>query len=259
MRTPIRKRPVSVVVTALAMLAAGCTSTEFSTSTEGNAGFLTIAFEIPEDQVASAVSGPNFSVRVDAGDQTIRITDAWLVLDDMEMRLSGGECVDSDMSDDGDDCFEAFLEPDVLRMPVNSQRIELGTIAIPAGTYDQLQFDLYPLQEDDEQLLANPETQFEVGASVSLIGSIEGPDGEGGTTTRPFDPALFGPDGTVEIPASGGLTIVAGERATVTIIADVASWFQGTDGGLIDPVDAQTDEELASVVRSNILESFSLR
>lgn len=235
------------------LLSAGCTSFESSTSTRGDIAVVEVRMQLPSGQVGTSRQAPDFAVRLDEGERTLVVTEAYLVWDDMEFRQSGGECVVSETADDGDDCTEVFVEPRPQQLPTQTGELLLGSVALPPGTYSALQFALHPVQADETGLQGG-QGKFEEGSSVSLIGSFR----EGDATTQ-FDPALFGPEGTVELSFGGGLTVEGGDRRTVTITVDLGGWFRDAEGRLIHPGDAQDDETAAALVRDRILQSFSLQ
>lgn len=241
------------LVAAGALLAAGCTSFESSTRTGGDIAVVEVRMQLPSGQIGTSRQAPDFAVQVDEGEQRLVVTEAHLVWDDLEFRRTGGECVVSDGADDGDDCTEVFVRPQVQQLPVQTGELLLGSVALPPGRYDRLQFRLHPVQADEPDLQGGL-AQLEEGSSVSLVGSFR----EGDSTTD-FDPALFGPEGRVELSLGGGFTVEGGDRRTVAITVDLGGWFRDAEGRLIHPGEAQDDETAAARVRDRILQSFSVQ
>lgn len=205
---------------------------------------------------ASAAPAPSLNVTVD-DDQgnSLNLGEVLIVLDQVEFRRASGEgCVPSDdpEEDDGDACAEVVVEPTILELPVDQGIMTAANIAVEAGTYEALEFDVHVVTEEDANVIS--QVPALLGGSVQVRGSFN--DGSGGTALG--DSAVFAPEERMVLELDDPIELDDGVSGTVTLTVDVESWFL-IDGALVRPDEAAQDTSLSRQVSENILDSFSLR
>lgn len=251
MNVTSRPKLFVLVAAAAALVAGACSSVEISRPSGGPA-IVNVFLQVPEGQTVSTNADGSFSIRVGDGTRELTVSSAQFIWDDVEFARVGGECTVSNTADDGDDCSERFVEPQLQSLPVNEspESTPLFTALLEPGVYERLQFALHQAEEGELEFLNEG---FSPGTSVNVVGSLETADGSSTVD------ALFGPSGTVEVFLPTELTLQADQSVSLTLVVDVGSWFVAEDGtSVIDPNEATASASLAETVRQNIRESFSL-
>jgi len=194
-------------------------------------------------------------ITISANGHTLVMQSAAVVLREIEFErveeLTGcgddeGEVEGSD--DDGCEEFEAG--PLLLPLPLDGTVDDQLAVNVPAGLYDEMEFDIHKLGDDPADLafLAEPGNDIYDGISVRVTGTWDGVD-----FTYSADI-----DVEVEMDFSPPIEVVAGETYNVTLAVDVASWFY--DGvNLTDPNSALTGQPNEELVENRIeasIESF---
>ena len=250
-----RRLPGLVGVTLLAALLLGaCSSGELRiTPPDDQPANFSLFAEVPGDQVTTSTS-PAFAVVVDDGANTLRISEARVVVNQVEFGRDSGECVDSNNLNDGDACSEVQQDPSlpsIITLPVEQQAVNLTPqpIGVEPGNYDRLELDLHPVTNQDGSIIAQG---FRPGSSVRIRGTINGQ----ALTDESGAAIQFGPEASLELSLGDSFPLAEGENGAITLVVDVASWFRDGDGSVIDPRDAAADPELKAVVEQNIIESM---
>jgi hypothetical protein len=169
-----------------------------------------------------------------------------------------GEHGDDDGDDDGengdghDDGCESFnAGPFLLDLPLGAGVERVFSVAIDPGTFDKLKFKIHTPtensadQRDIDFLLAHPEF---AGVSIRATGTFNG---------APF--ATFTSDVTARQKILLDPPIVVEGATTnvdVTIRVDIATWFRGEDGNLVNPETALAGGVNEQLVEHNIKGSF---
>jgi hypothetical protein len=127
---------------------------------------------------------------------------------------------------------------------------QILSIQVPAGSYDELEFEIDVLDDDDsrEEALAaaNPDM---AGVSIRVEGTY---NGEAfvytGTVEAEQELDLFPP-----------LEVLEDDPAlNLTLTLDVGTWFTDGQGNLIDPRTANRDEPNEELVEDNIEASLEI-
>jgi hypothetical protein len=263
-RSTVRRRLGALFAAGLAAASVACNDSsspaaarDVSLSFATSAGVATVAGQTSSEAVPE-VDGA-FTVR-DAT-HTLTITRAAVVLSELELATTTTPCgSDDDAGDDhgdhsgndhadgrhGDHCAELELGPLLVDLPVDSSVSTVLTLAIPAGTYAQLEAKLRPVRDDDESArafrAAHPEL---VGASVRVEGTFDG---------APFV-YTGAPRAHLELEFDPPLE-VNGDGTNITVHVALDRWFTGADGAIIDPATAAPGGSNAAVVAGNILRAF---
>ena len=171
-------------------------------------------------------------ISVEGGGNTIVIDQVRLVLGEIELELASADCSDSGhgsgsgVSGNGNDCPEIELDPVLIDVPLaGTATLDLGVL-VPAGSYRELEFKVEKADDDTgpeaEFLRAHPEFR---GVSIRVDGTFNG---------QPFTfrSAL---EAEIEAEFNRPLVVSAAEPLNLTVSVDVASWFKGAGGTVLDP------------------------
>ncbi len=237
--TPGALVPAVVLVAGLAL--AGCGDDGGPTaaapvSIRFSAGAATGAFRLfggggPTELVITGTNG------------TLRITDIRVIVDEFELERT--ETVDCDIEPEPPGCadFEQrFLFVDVP--VVGEQPVTVATSAIPAGTYEGLEFEVEDLETDAD----DPEDAADAALAQALLTTIRQtfPDWPAkasmvvvgtftptGGTARAFR-VYFEAEIEVELPFLTPLAVVEGVSESFRIELSPQLWFRNADGTVRD-------------------------
>ncbi len=246
-RSPLRFAALALT----AVLAASACSSFESRITNPNEGepLFDVFFQIPETQAANR--SPNFAVQLD-DDQgnSLNITGGQLVIREMELGRTTGECVENEdpSSDDGDACHEITVAPQLLAPPVDRGEVRIvSALPVEAGAYDRLEFDLHVATAQDQQIVgSNPQL---VGESVLVRGSFNGSSFA----------ATFNPDLSLSLPFATTVQAEPGATSRITLVVDLADWLRRDDGSLIDPTQVEDGSPTDEAIDARIENSFSVQ
>lgn len=245
------------------LLLAAIVSCDNGTGPDGPAN-LTVAFATapattaaasPPSSAEGAWSAANVTATGTNG--TLTITDIWVVVDKFKLEGADDAClpVDDDDEDDDelDDCEEFEAPPALVSIPVDGGALDVITATVPVGTYTKLEWeiediDLDDVDEDEDELsdvAGAIETEFGPGvwpaeASMAVMGTFD--DGE---TVTPFI-TFFDAEIEVELGLVPPLAMTeAGASRELTIVLAPATWFQLSDGTVMDL--SQFDDQVAEL------------
>lgn len=246
-------------VAAAALLAACSDGT--APNAEG-ADEVSLSFSTSESSAVSAdVSGAvsaGAEIRVAIGADSLVIRRAQVVLEEIEFESEDHSCrrrmAAAGVDTTGDDSqhrrrhcdgFEVEFGPIVADLPTGSGVNKNVTLRVPPGLYDELKFEIEPLDDhggrsDDRYGRPGPRD-----ASIRVEGTFNG---------EPFV-YLSALEAEVELDFRPPLVVRPG-GFNVTIRVDVAGWFTDDDGQLIDPSTANAGGPNKALVERNILASL---
>jgi hypothetical protein len=155
-RQPLRGVPL---VAALALTAAGC---GLGTDVEGPAN-VSLNFRVrglePVPAAAAAPGGPALvagpPMAIDGTNGSLTINEIRLIVDEVELHLADDSCDDDGFDGSGsddfdDDCDEFEAPPRFVDLPLDGEPIEAVRATIPPGTYDEIEFEIEDLDDDDD-------------------------------------------------------------------------------------------------------------
>lgn len=173
----------------------------------------------------------------------------------------GGDEGEGEHGDDGDDdgengdghddgCESFNAGPFLLDLPLGAGVERVFSVAIDPGTFDKLKFKIHKPDEnstdqrDIDFLLAHPDF---AGVSIRGTGTFNGTPFTFTTDLTAKQKIQLDPPIVVE-----GVTT----NVDVTIRVDIATWFRGEDGNLVDPATAAAGGANEQLVEHNIKGSF---
>jgi hypothetical protein len=241
------------------LLAAACTD---GTAPESGTDQVSLSFSTGGTTTASTqISGDaaaSGEIRIGAGNNELVITRAQVVLEEIEfesedhscrrrMAAAGADTVALDTARLRQYCdgFEVEFGPVVIDLPTGQGPVQGVTLRVPPGRYDELKFEIEPLDDhggrsDDRYGRPGPR-----GASIRVEGTFNG---------QPFV-YLSALEAEVELHFRPALVITPG-GFNVNIRVDVSEWFTASDGRLIDPSSANAGGPNQATVEANILASL---
>ena len=234
MRIPVVHR-LALVLLALALL--GC-----SDDSDMGEVRLQLASLDAASTTASAEAG---QVVTNAGDDEIVLDQVGLVL--RKVRLEGPSIESCPEDGEGDSgCGEPEFGPALFELPLEEGAEGVLNALVPVGSYTGLKFQLHRptnANEDADFVAEHPDYDD---ISIRVVGSYNGTPFTFASDLTEVEDVDFG--GPLDVETEGTLPL--------TLLVQVADWFAGEDGGLLNPADANDGGPLESVVERQILESF---
>jgi len=181
------------------------------------------------------------------GQNKLVITRAELVLREIEMERINDDACDS-LAVDHDSCEKFETGPILLDLPLDGSVEQVFVIEPDTGTYDEIEFDLHKVSNDDPEDAEFRATYPDmVGKSIRIQGSYNG---------QPF---TYENDINDEQEYDLVPPLVVDEMTTnvnVTISIDIDAWFRDAAGNLVNPQSANKGCANESLVNENIKHSF---
>jgi len=147
-------------------------------------------------------------------------------------------------SEDGDDCPAVRLDPMLLEPPVDSTAEAVLSVDLPEGTYEEMKLQIHkPSDNQADAVFLAGHPEFD-GLSIRVTGTFNGDD-------FTFESAITA---VVEIELETPVVVDASTPTAMTLAIDVASWFAGPGGTVLDP-NAPT-QQIRSQIEQNIRKSF---
>ncbi len=253
MKTHVRFPRVAALLAAVAALAACDDTTGVGDATpvalNFRVGSAAPLARVTADGSARApvarVAGPPMTVSGTNGELTI--DEIRLIVAEVELEGDDDACPGADDSSGSgssgdDDCFEFEAPPRFLDLPLDGQPIEAFAGLVPPGVYDELEFEIEDLEDDEEDTrfaaeiaalrttIQNEFPDWPRKATTLVVGRFT-PDGESAREFRVYIEA------EIEIERDLVPPLVVGEDGAATdLTVDVRPdiWFSLTDGSVLD-------------------------
>jgi hypothetical protein len=177
-----------------------------------------------------------------SGADTIIITSAELVLREIELKRSDVAACNGD-----DDCEEVEFGPVLVDLPLEPGAERKFAVELPAGSYDEIEFDVHKPDDGDpqDQAFLQQHPDF-ADISIRVRGTyIQGSSG----SPFEFTSAL---NVEQELELDPPLVVDEATVTNVTIFVDLDAWFRRPDGTLVDPADDQN----RSLIENSIADSM---
>lgn len=197
-----------------------------------------------KDSVSSRGGSLTLSVRAVSGStglpktanpqaQQVSITSAKVVLGEIEIENSSEDSMD----------FKSNT-PLVVNLDLTGAPTNLGSVSIPFGTYEELEYEIAKLTPQDTAVYnANPDLQ---GFSISLLGYVDGDTNAAFT----FKSAI-----EVEQEREFSPPLAVNESSPVVVLMlsiDTSMWFSAGAGTFLDPRDPQNQQTIERNIRASI-------
>lgn len=200
----------------------------------------------PAPGVWGAVAAPSAEPIITDGTNTIELSSVQVVLREIELKRV--EVADCDSTASDDDCEEFETGPVLVDVPLTGGVETLVTVDVPAGTYDEIEFEIHKVSNDDPEdaafRAAHPDL---VGLSIRVTGTYNG-------TPFSFETDL---NAEQEFELAVPLVVEEGAGGTnLTVRIDLDGWFRTAGGSLIDPASANKGGPNEGLVKENIKNSF---
>lgn len=184
----------------------------------------------PDASAAISFSGTN---------GTLELSTAHIVVTDFALERANAEC-DSVQNEDA--CEQFSADPRFIELPLDGGTSVAVSQQVPADSYDELEFEVDDLEDDDggeehpaeQQLLEDIRGQFAEwpqDGSLRVTGTFTPADG---SSPRDFT-AYFEAEIEIEKEFPNPLVIEDGMgNQTVTVTVDPSVWFTAADGSVVD-------------------------
>ena len=218
----------------VSLLFAGCDSTS---NTGGEDG---LSLRMQMAQEVNVAASPNEDLTIAGTNGTLTFTQISLIVAEFELELADDSCDDQQQGEQAnDDCEEFELPPSFVDLPLDQSAITIGTDQVPPGRYEEFEFEVEDLEDDEEnsqditQLFNNiradypswPET-----ASMLLVGTFTPTDG----MPQPFTVYV---EAEIEIEMEFNPPLLVeedGSSQSITIEVNPENWFVQANGEVMD-------------------------
>lgn len=251
----MKRRSISLFATVTLVLALGACGD--STSPGDTAGMTTVSFRAStagaSGSTAPGAVAPSHADDADAATLGVDGSNGRLTLASVHLVVSEFELERADEAEDCDEagaeeaCEEFEADPRFLELPLDGEDTVAVRQAVPAGSYDELEFEVEDLElEDDgddeagtiEAVLAEIEEQFPDWpreASLRLHGTFTPKDDAGELQpdqARDFT-VFFQAEVEIEKEFASPLEVTE-SSGEVTVVVDPRLWFERGDGTVVD-------------------------
>jgi len=179
------------------------------------------------------------------GSNSLIITKAEIVLREIELKRS--DIVDCTGLEGTDGCEEFEAGPVLVDLPLDNTVETPVTIPIPAGTYDELQFVIHKVTQDQEDSTFAAAYPDMVGKSIHIEGTYNG-------TAFTYETDL-----DVEQEFNLNPPLIVDDTTTqtnVTVLLDLNAWFRDGAGNLVNPQEGNTGGQYESLIKENIKQNI---
>lgn len=227
-------KAVSLALVASALLGA-CSSSSGPSSAGRQVAFQLATRKAAPAPGAALVAGQEV---IAAGNDTIIVTSAQLVLRKIELERAVASPVCDTTANVEDDCAELESGPVLLDLPLGGGAQRSFSVAIDTGSYAKAKLEIHKP--------SGSEVPGFDGVSIKLVGTYNG-------TAFTFTTDL---DAEQEFSFNPPLAVTDSTGAHMTLFVDLASWFANGSGGLIDPATASIGGANEGIVKNAIQTSF---
>ena len=239
---------VSTSILAVLLVGCGGDGTGPESGTQVTLGFTagSSAAQTSGAQAAASMSfaGPGELV-VPGNNGILTISDVWMIVAEFELEKVSGSC-----TVEGSECHDFEAPPSFLHLPLDGDFVPVATSDIPVGSYDELEFEVEDLLDDNDdddaaqiqavrdQISMAGITNWPDEASMLIVGSFQPTDGLlGNPIGLPRDVRVYF-DAEVEIERDLDpiLVIPTSGDDPVTLTVDVQPdlWFKLPSGDVLD-------------------------
>jgi hypothetical protein len=221
----------AVMGVALTLFLTGCGKDSLSSKT----GSLTLSIRAVSGSLSLPIALGRAGLPKAASPQAqqVAITTAKVVLGEIEIENANGDSMD----------FE-FEKPLVVNLDLTGAATNLGTVSIPFGTYDELEYEVRKLRSSDGTVYnANPDLR---GRSLYVRGYVNG------DTSAVF---IFKSALEAEQEQKFSPPLVVNENSPIVILVlsiDTTTWFSDGAGKFLDPRLAQNQEAIERNIKASI-------
>ena len=261
-----KKHILSTAVTAALTLAAAACG-----DATGPEGATSVAFRTAADAASASVSPGDVSfshssdpdaatLSVDGSNGQLTIASVHFILAEFELERAdeAEDCDDDAASEEACEEFEAPMG--FLELPLTGESAVAVQQAVAAGSYDELEFEIEDLEEDEEdddgaeiqQLLTDIRDQFpgwpEKG-SLRVHGTFTPKDDQGNLLTGEARDFTVYFEAEVEVEKEFDTPVeITEQNSAMTVSVDPRMWFEVGDGTVVDLSQYDFDPETGQPV-----------
>lgn len=238
------KRAMAGLMATWALVACG------DTTGVGDPAAVSVHFQVVSGTEAASASGPALTTGpsavvgpplvLEGTNGTLTIDEIRLIVAEVELEGDDDAC---EAEGGDDDCAELEAPPRFLDLPLDGSPARAFTGIVPPNTYDQLEFEIEDLEddEDDTEFAAEIEAleqdilaefpDWPEKATALVVGSFESADGETSASFRVFVEAEIEVERDLVPPL-----VVTGDEVTPELFVDLRPdiWFGSSDGSVLE-------------------------
>ena len=199
-------------------------------------------------QAAPSITSAARVITSDGDNGILTLTDLWIIVAEFELEAASGSC----KSGEDSECADFEAPPSFLHLELDGDFEEVATALIPAGSYDEIEFEVKDLlnEDDDEDDAAQiqmvrdqiaaagmPVSDWPDEASMLIEGEFQQVDGMGNEVGNP-SPFRVYVDADVEIEIEFDQALVVptptDDPVTLTVGLRLGDWFVLPSGDVLD-------------------------
>lgn len=240
-------RARTALLTLLAVASLGACDDGLGVDGPGN---VAVAFATTDASTASSApaaapsASPLRQVTLEGSNGTLVLDEVYMIVDEVELDTMDDDCDDGDQDDGSDDdgisCSDFEVGPRLVALPLDGAPVTAFEAPVAPGRYDELEFEIEHLDDDDDDQARNEALRAEIlamiadwpdKASIYVVGTFQANGG---------DPVAFRTfvDAEIEIELDLSPPLVVGDDGLGDheLVVDVRPdlWFSDGQGGVVD-------------------------
>lgn len=240
-------RARTALVTLLAAASLGACDDGLGVNGPGNVSvaFSTVDVSTASTTPASVPAGsPLRQVTLDGTNGTLVLDEVYMIVDEVELDTVDDDCDDGSDDDGSDDdgisCADFEVGPRLVALPLDGAPVTAFEATVAPGRYDELEFEIEHLDDDDDDRARNEALRAEIlalipdwpdKASIYVTGTFQA-DGADPVAFRVFVDAEIEIEMDLSPPLEVGDDGVGDRELVVDVRPDL--WFGNGQGGVID-------------------------
>lgn len=193
---------------------------------------------------AAPAGAPLRQVTLEGTNGTLVLDEVYMIVDEVELDTVDDDCddgsIDDGSDDDGASCADFEVGPRLVALPLDGAPVTAFAATVAPGRYDELEFEIEHLDDDDDDRARNQALRAEIlalvadwpeEASIYVTGTFQA-DGADPVAFRVFVDAEI----EIELELSPPLVVGDDGLGDRELVVDVRPdlWFGNGQGGVID-------------------------
>ena len=204
------------------------------------------------EPVSAPAGSPLRQVTLEGTNGTLVLDEVYMIVDEVELDTMDDDCDDGSDDDGSDDdgisCHDFEAGPRLVMLPLDGAPVTAFEASVPPGRYDELEFEIEHLDDDDDDRVRADAVRAEIlsmvsdwpdDASIYVVGTFQA-DGADAVPFRVFVDAEI----EIELELSPPLVVGDDGIGDRDLVVDVRPdlWFGYGDGAVIDLTEWDYDE-----------------
>lgn len=247
---------VQLVMCATVLLVAGCAEENTGPGSGGNNGLVSLTASGGGNAGSVRFAKPGAPDQTLAAVDSIVLDHATIVLKDIQFLAAPDsahtrDSVECRRNDDDEDSGRGrwdstmhFRGPFIVTL-LDSTPVQIALDTIAPGLYTGIKFKIHKLRQFDRNGIPMVPDSL-IGQSVAVAGMVKYAGGD-------WTPFVFKADINEEFKMKGDFIVGAGQTVTPYVLQfDLASWFRGDGGRILDPNDAGDRRGIRYAIKASL-------